>query len=50
MKKIFVSKCRLLKLRDADNAIVFKRRVEVKEALRSEDNVEQIYDDLDNAW
>jgi len=33
-------------LREADNEIAFKRRVEVKEkeALRSEDNVEQIWD------
>jgi len=28
------------------NEIAFKRRVEVKEALRSEDNVEQIWDEL----
>ena len=46
MKKMFVSKCRLWKLREADNEIAFKRRVEVKEALRSEDNVEQIWDGL----
>ena len=37
---------RLWKLREADNEIAFKRRVEVKEALRSEDNVEQIWDGL----
>ena len=42
VKKMFVSKCRLWKLREADNEIAFKRRVEVKEALRSEDNIEQI--------
>ena len=30
----------------ADNDIAFKRRVEVKKALRSEDNVEQIWDEL----
>ena len=42
VKKMFASKCRLWKLREADNEITFKRRVEVKEALRSEDNVEQI--------
>ena len=41
---MFVSKCRLWKLREADNEIAFERRVEVKEALRSEDNVEQIWD------
>ena len=46
MKKTFVSKCRLWKLREAENEIAFKRRVEVKEALRSEDNVEQIWDGL----
>ena len=43
VKKMFVSKCRLWKLREADNEIAFKRRVEVKEALRSKDNVEQIW-------
>ena len=42
VKKMFVSKCRLRKLKKADNEIAFKRRVKVKEALRSEDNVEQI--------
>ena len=44
VKKMFV--LRLWKLREADNEIVFKRRVEAKEALRSEDNVEQIWDEL----
>ena len=43
---MFVSKCRLWKLREMDNEIAFKRRVEVKEALRSEGNVEQIWDGL----
>jgi len=33
-------------LREADNEIAFKRRLEVKEASRSEDNVEQIWDGL----
>ena len=33
-------------MREADNEIAFKRRVEVKEASRSEDNVEQIWDEL----
>ena len=42
VKKMFVSKFRLRKLREADNEIAFKRRVEVKEALRSDDNVEHI--------
>ena len=37
---MFVSKCRLWKLREADNEIALKSRVEVKEPLRSEDNVE----------
>ena len=31
---------------EADNKIAFKRRVEVKEALRSEDNGDQIWDGL----
>ena len=44
--KMFVSKCRLWKLRETDDEIAFKRRVEVKEALRSKDNVEQIWDGL----
>ena len=43
---MFVSKCRLGKLRDADIEIAFKRRVEEKEALRSEGDVEQIWDGL----
>ena len=42
VKKMFVSKCKLWKLREADNEIAFKRRVEMKETLRYEDNVEQI--------
>ena len=46
VKKMFVSKCRLWKLREAENEIAFKRRVEAKEALRSKDNVEQIWDEL----
>ena len=33
-------------MREADNEIAFKTRVEVKEASRSEDNVEQIWDGL----
>ena len=43
---MFVSKCRLWKLREAYNEIVFKRRVEVKEDSRSEDNIDQIWDRL----
>ena len=46
MKNMFVSKCRLWKWREAENEIAFKRQVEVKEALRSECNVEQIWDEL----
>ena len=46
VKKVFVSKCRLWKLREAENEIAFKRRVEAKEALISKDNVEQIWDEL----
>ena len=46
VKKMFITTCRLWKLREADNEIVFKRRVEAKEALRSEDNVEQKWDGL----
>jgi len=42
-------------LREARNEIAFKRRVKVKEILISEDNVEQIWDELrqcmvDSAW
>ena len=33
-------------MREADNEIAFKRRVKVKEALRSEDSVEQTWDGL----
>ena len=46
VKKIVVSKCRPWKLREVDDETAFKRRVKVKEALRSEDNDEQIWDDL----
>ena len=42
LMKTFVSKYRLRKLREAYHEIAFKRRVEVKEASRSEDSVEQI--------
>ena len=41
-----LSKYRLWKLREAYHEIAFKRRVKVKEASRSEDNVEQIWDGL----
>src|SRR5277367_1615257 len=46
VKKMFVSKCRLWKLREAENEMAFKRRVEEKEALRPEGDVEQIWDGL----
>jgi len=45
-KKVFVGKCRLWKLKEADNEIAFKRRMEVKDAMRSEADVEQIWDGL----
>ena len=46
VKKMFVSKCRLWKLREAENEMAFKMRVEEKEALRPEGDVEQIWDGL----